>query len=211
MKEKLNVEDSNCIEPQKEGSENMYIKTELDCVQNYDGKEIMKLSFFDAILLGFKKIFFYKGRARRKEYWALWFAALLIIAIITFLLFTLKHKIDQEPLIFNFIGIIEHKITAEKTIHLIISITAIILLGSVSIRRLHDIGDSGWIYLIYAIPALIIPFVPLYIYFYWLVIFASILCFIFTLGIGLSDGNIRDNQYGKSPKYIPKNENSRKN
>lgn len=210
MKEKLNFEDSNCIEPQKEGFENMQenisIKTKFDCE-----KEIMKLSFFDAILLGFKKIFFYKGRARRKEYWALWFATLLIITIITFLLFILKHKIDQEPLIFNFTGIIEHKITAEKTIHLIISITSIILLGSVSIRRLHDIGDSAWIYLIYAIPVLIIPFVPLYLFLYWLVIFASILCLIFTLGIGLSDGNIRDNQYGESPKYILKNENSRKN
>ena len=81
----------------------------------------------------------FSGRARRKEYWIF----SLINNIIIFFLYILQI------------------VTIESTLWLIFPIIlflyamAVFLPGlAVNIRRLHDIGKSGWWYLIYLIPLL---------------------------------------------------------
>ena len=108
----------------------------------------------------------FSGRARRKEYWIF----SLINNIIIFLLYILQI------------------VTIESTLWLIFPIIlflyamAVFLPGlAVNIRRLHDIGKSGWWYLIYLIP--IIGAI-------WLTV---LMCL---------DSEPGENQWGENPKEI---------
>lgn len=111
----------------------------------------------------------FDGRARRKEYWGFALFNLLFIAI------PLEIIILSLP-----------KITADYTLQIII-LTLVILISlpafipslSISIRRLHDVGKSGWWILIGLIPFL----------------GALILLYFYVL-----NGQPYDNQYGKDPK-----------
>lgn len=110
----------------------------------------------------------FDGRARRKEYWG-------------FILFNLLIAIPLEIIVLSL-----PVITADYTLQLII-LTLVILISlagfvpslAVSVRRLHDIGKSGWWILIGLIPFL----------------GALILLYFYVL-----DGQPYDNQYGKNPK-----------
>ena len=108
----------------------------------------------------------FSGRARRKEYWIF----SLINYIIIFFLYILQI------------------VTIESTLWLIFPIifflyaVAVFLPGlAVNIRRLHDIGKSGWWYLIYLIP--IIGAI-------WLTV---LMCL---------DSEPGENQWGENPKEI---------
>ena len=88
----------------------------------YDGEEPPELpmvEFIDAIKRGFQNYFKFSGRATRAEYW--WF-----------ILFTQ---------LLNFVGIVP---VLGWIIAPLVSIASIIPLISLSVRRLHDIGKSGW-------------------------------------------------------------------
>lgn len=85
------------------------------------------MEFIPAIKTCFQKFFVWKGRARRSEFW--WFVLFTIIAgillgIVDLLIFGLDSELtplsDVASLIFFFPGL------------------------SVGIRRMHDIGRSGW-------------------------------------------------------------------
>ena len=79
----------------------------------------------------------FSGRARRKEYWIF----SLINNIIIFFLYILQ------------IVMIESTLWLIFPIILFLYAMAVFLPGlAVNIRRLHDIGKSGWWYLIYLIP-----------------------------------------------------------
>ena len=78
-----------------------------------------------------KNTFNYKGRARRKEYWYY----ILIASIIILIAFTLDGMLDTPDTLSGLAGFI-------------LFFPSI----AVTIRRLHDIGKSGWWYLISAIP-----------------------------------------------------------
>jgi uncharacterized membrane protein YhaH (DUF805 family) len=115
-------------------------------------------SIFYYYLLTFKKYFVFKGRARRKEYWSFF----LINFIISFLL--------------AIIGIfIKDKSILSMTFGLIIMIPSI----AVFIRRLHDIGKSGWWWLVGLIPVV-----------------GAIVSLVFAFKEGQADAN----KYGSNPK-----------
>ena len=79
----------------------------------------------------------FSGRARRKEYWIF----SLINYIIIFFLYILQ------------IVMIESTLWLIFPIIFFLYAVAVFLPGlAVNIRRLHDIGKSGWWYLIYLIP-----------------------------------------------------------
>ena len=104
----------------------------------------------------------FSGRARRKEYWIF----SLINNIIIFFLYILQI------------------VTIESTLPIILFLyaMAVFLPGlAVNIRRLHDIGKSGWWYLIYLIP--IIGAI-------WLTV---LMCL---------DSEPGENQWGENPKEI---------
>ncbi len=111
-----------------------------------------------------KKAFDFKGRARRKEYWT--FVGINLIIYTIAMLIDLKiseEEVGKGPVV-----------TALKFIFLIPGV-------SVSVRRLHDIGKSGWYFLVNLIPLI-----------------GSIWFLILTA----KEGDDFENFYGKDPKAI---------
>lgn len=81
--------------------------------------ELPMISFLDAIVFGFQNYFNFRGRSRRSEFW--WFV----------LFSQLVNLISWIPIVGWLIGILFFLIT-------------IVPMISVTTRRLHDIGKSGW-------------------------------------------------------------------
>lgn len=80
------------------------------------------MGFFEAISQVIRKIFVFKGRARRKEYWSwMLFGFLIGIATVVFM--------SSVP-------------DMSKWLSRIVQLLGL----SVAFRRLHDIGRSGWWY-----------------------------------------------------------------
>jgi uncharacterized membrane protein YhaH (DUF805 family) len=83
----------------------------------------------------------FRGRARRKEYWVFVFLNMLFMSIYLFLTFLVAFSTFNTPVIV-FMSVI-----------LSIYCLAIIIPSfAVMVRRLHDMGNSGWWYLINFIP-----------------------------------------------------------
>jgi len=116
-----------------------------------------------------KKYAEFNGRARRKEYWM--FALFNIIFLIAAMIIdnVAGTTIGELPYgLFYFIYAL-----------------AVIIPGlAVSVRRLHDVGKSGWFYLIILIP---------------------IVGAIWILILFFTDGVIGQNEYGTNPKEIVAN------
>lgn len=107
----------------------------------------------------------FNGRARRKEYWYyMLFYSLFIIA--TSIIDTIIFGTDME---------------GYGPLTIILSLGLFIPSIAVSVRRLHDIGKSGWMLLI-----ILIPIVGAI----WLLILA------------VKDSNSGENKYGINPKEI---------
>ncbi len=109
-------------------------------------------------LQGFKKYAVFNGRARREEYWMFHlFSFLSVVAVL---------------LIDMFIG-------ASGYLYILYILVLIIPSIAVGVRRLHDVGKSGWFYLI-----IFIPFIGAV----WL------------LALFITEGNAETNKYGPNPK-----------
>ncbi len=108
-----------------------------------------------------KKYAVFSGRSRRSEYWYF----LLFNLIISIILNILISKVSS---VFNFITIIYALATLIPSI-------------AVSVRRMHDIGKSGWMVLINLIP--IAGFI-------WFIILAA------------TDSTPGDNEYGPNSKMV---------
>lgn len=107
----------------------------------------------------------FNGRARRKEYWmfALFNVIFLLIAAV----------LD------NLLGLTFNEQIPYGYLYIMYALVVIIPGLAVAVRRLHDVGKSGWFYLIALIP---------------------IIGSIWLLVLFLTDGNPGPNQYGPNPK-----------
>ena len=94
------------------------------------------MSLFDYYKLFWQRAFNFTGRSRRKEYWAATLFNSIFIFIFLASIFIEDHSISK---ILYFLYVI---------FILIIAIPNL----SLCIRRLHDVGKSGWFYLIGFIP-----------------------------------------------------------
>jgi uncharacterized membrane protein YhaH (DUF805 family) len=108
----------------------------------------------------------FKGRARRKEYWMFSLFFLIFIFAGSILAVSLS-TFDETGGIFAMVCLVIFFIA-----HFIPSI-------AVTVRRLHDTGNSGWLYLICLIPYI-----------------GSIIIFVFTL----LDSQDKVNKWGPNPK-----------
>lgn len=108
----------------------------------------------------------FNGRARRKEYWMF----ILINMIFGFVAMLLD----------NLLGIAD-PVIGYGAIYGLYTLALIIPGIAVAVRRLHDIGKSGWM--------LLIAFIPL-IGAIWLIV---LMC---------TDSNAGENQYGANPKEM---------
>ena len=113
------------------------------------------MSFVESVKTCFSKIVTFDGRARRSEYWWFEVCILIIDMLVTGLL-------NDQGVIAGVVGII-------------VFLAAL----SVTVRRLHDVGKSGWFYLIN-----LIPFV------------GQIILLIFLI----KDSEPGENKYGPNPK-----------
>lgn len=116
------------------------------------------MNYYLAVL---KKYAVFSGRSRRAEYWYFCLFHFLIYIAISFVNISLGIKI-------NFLG-------------LVYSLAGFLPAIGVLIRRLHDVGKSGWMYFI-----VLIPFVgPI-----WLIVLLA------------TDSDRGDNKYGPNPKGV---------
>lgn len=122
-----------------------------------DRLEVFLMQWYLKVVQNYKG---FDGRARRKEYWMF----TLINGIIYLLLALLMNVADALSIIFllYYLGVLIPSI-------------------AVTIRRLHDIGKSGW--------WILISFIP---------IVGGIILFIFTL----LDSQMESNQFGANPKAV---------
>lgn len=88
--------------------------------------ETKKLNGFQYFLLAFKKYAVFKGRSTRSEFWY-FYLAYIIIAIILSILSSFAKSLDVLVILFGIVSIIP--------------------ILAISVRRMHDIGKSGWNYL----------------------------------------------------------------
>ena len=89
------------------------------------------MGFTEAIQTCFSKYATFSGRARRSEYWYFFLCYTILTGILSFL--------ARNSTVLGYVsGVIE--------------IALFIPMLAVSVRRLHDIGKSGWFYLIGLIP-----------------------------------------------------------
>lgn len=132
------------------------------------------MGFFQAVTTCFIKIFSYGGRATRAEFW--WFFLFHIIMIpIAILMMPMTEALSLA----------------------IYFIIAILVNTSLFVRRLHDIGSSGWLILPYYL-GLILGNLILKNASPKLGALILICCFIFFLVVGLT-ASAPDNKYGKNP------------
>jgi uncharacterized membrane protein YhaH (DUF805 family) len=123
-----------------------------------------------------KKTFCYTGRVSRKDYWmaVLWYAISVLISGVVAILFKLPMGLPffvQEVIL----GWLFYIIILALVLYVMCSFFVFLALG---VRRIHDIGLSGWWMLV-----TLIPFI------------GGIVVFIFTL----IKGNAGDNKYGSDP------------
>ncbi|SHO58376.1 DUF805 domain-containing protein [Vibrio quintilis] len=111
-------------------------------------------------IAAFKKYTVFSGRARRKEYW-MFYLFMIIFMIVT--------------------GILDGLIGSYGLITGIFCLALILPSLSVTVRRLHDTGRSGWWFFITLVPLV-----------------GAIVFFVFTV----QAGSFGENEYGPDPKKI---------
>jgi len=116
------------------------------------------------IIAPLKKYAVFEGRARRKEYWI--FALVITIFYITLRVYAdISRGSDSEIL--------------GSVLLLLFILATVVPMWAVTVRRLHDVGKSGW--------WIFINFIPL---------IGNIWLFVLTV----TDGQPGVNQYGPNPK-----------
>jgi len=112
----------------------------------------------------------FNGRARRKEYWmwTLYYTIVLLFAMVLDNVLGLNFELFGQDLGYGWL-------------YVTIRITHLIPGLGIVVRRLHDVGKSGWFYLIILIP---------------------LIGFIWILVLFCTEGVKEDNKWGSNPKLI---------
>jgi len=112
----------------------------------------------------------FNGRARRKEYWMFALFNTLFLIVIILLEIVLERVLGIHLKVLGFSPL-------SKLYYLVTFVPVL----AVTVRRLHDVGKSGWMCLI---------------------IFIPLIGFIWIFVLTVSAGNPGENQYGQNPKEV---------
>lgn len=121
------------------------------------------MNYFLAVL---KKYAVFSGRARRSEYW--YFVLFNIIILIAAMGLDMLLETNIEPMPYG-------------AFYFLVGLAMFIPSLAVGVRRLHDVGKSGWFYFIALIP---------------------IVGSIWLLVLFFTKGTIGENEYGLDPKAV---------
>lgn len=126
------------------------------------------MGFGEAVATCFRKYVDFQGRARRSEFW--FFRLFLALGYVALFVIMVAFSGDKQP---------APNIPAAISVTLFFVFLLAVFLPdlAVSVRRLHDVGHSGWMYLI--------AFVP----------FGAIVLLVFFC----QEGTRGDNRYGADP------------
>ena len=166
-KEKIEFSEEKLSAPETNVNSNVETAQQKRETPVYQARHHKKVGFFKAIKICLSKYFDFKGRARRSEYWYFFLFIIVgsvLLAFIEGLYSGLTGQFNVDESIFA------------NIFYLLIGIPSL----AVSVRRLHDIGRTGW--------WVLISFIP---------IAGSIILLIWHCIDGEKDTNI----YGVSPKY----------
>ncbi len=99
------------------------------------------MSFFDAVVSGFKNCFVFRGRSSRSEFW--WFILFSIMACLIALNFSFENlnKELSKSDINDVSSVLRTLLSSWFGVALLITYVPQIAL---SVRRFHDINKSGW-------------------------------------------------------------------
>lgn len=114
------------------------------------------------MILPYRRYFEFSGRSRRKEYW--WFAVFITVVLMVLVMavigtmFGLIQQFSQNPeALFRAIGSGSWTLLGLTMLFLLVSLIPML---TVQVRRLHDLGASGWWYLAYVVGGLALDEVP---------------------------------------------------
>ena len=148
----------------------------------------MKEYFFDAIKEVWHRIF--EGRVRRKQFW-MYFLWYWIISALTV----------GGGFFFTFNGV--------RVVGMILVWVGYIIAGlagipnlSLQVRRLHDIGKSGWNLLLIPVPYFVLALAAAFTQTLWLGVVGILASFVLMLYFFCKDSQPGENQYGPNPKGI---------
>ena len=152
---------------------------------------IPQISCIGNFKVAMRKYFKLDGRARRSEFWFFKLIIYFMNAIFLFLAQICIAISNNKSGVKDFEEIDVFDSTPVVVIYIIINAIFLIPNITVSVRRLHDVGKSGWYYFLNLIP-IIGTLILLYFY--------------------LQDSTPGDNEYGATTKYIlQENDFSRRN
>jgi len=127
----------------------------------YTGEDLGLWGYFTKVM---GKSFDGAGRARRKEYWSFFLFVFLIMSVIYVpLVFMVAGTVSSAALSYSYgygyddaAGLMALITSLGAWVYLIVIVSLIFIPASitVTIRRLHDIGMSGWLVLLWLIPYL---------------------------------------------------------
>jgi uncharacterized membrane protein YhaH (DUF805 family)/cold shock CspA family protein len=151
-----------------------------NAVDNGVGQELASTGlwsyFWSAITTDYAN---FRGRARRKEYWG--FALFYTLGMI--LLTTVGLAIDAEVGNFDY----SSEAPVVTIVVVLLALLASLVPGiAISVRRFHDIGLSGWFYLVMFVVGLLLAGVVM----------------ILTIVLGLIPSQKRENKWGPVPKGV---------
>lgn len=99
-----------------------------------------------------KRIFDFKGRASRREFWTYFRNLLLVAAISSYALFFLSIEVCRAFYIHTSQVQDTCGMTALSMILLLSLLVCLLLLIAIGTRRLHDTNESGWMQLCLLVP-----------------------------------------------------------
>ena len=102
------------------------------------------MNFLNAVKTSLKKYFVFKGRASRSEFWYF-----QLFIILYFLILAAGYVLLEMYVLFQSHGWSDQRFDIVSTL---VFLPVVIPSITLSVRRLHDFNQTGWIYLVYAIP-----------------------------------------------------------